>query len=72
MQAVVWFTIIYLLPTSGIHTAAGPKHGTHHWYPDLDYMRSTFGEGGKVNFIECIQSYKFQYGQVSIFNFKYI
>merc|ERR1712241_340770 len=34
-------------PFSGIHTAAGPKHGSHHWYPDLDYMRSTFGEGSK-------------------------
>jgi len=34
-------------PFSGIHTATGPKHGTHHWYPDLDYMRSTYGEGTK-------------------------
>ena len=53
--------IHYILLISGIHTATGPKHGTHHWYPDLDYMRTTYGEGTKVNFIECIQRHKFQY-----------
>ena len=63
MLAVVWFTIFCILLISGIHTATGPKHGTHHWYPDLDYMRSTYGEGTKVMFIERIQRYKFYYSQ---------
>jgi len=29
---------------SGLHTAAGAKNGAHHWYPDLDYHRMTYGE----------------------------
>ena len=33
---------------SGLHTACGPKNAAHHWYPDLDYLKSTYGEGTKV------------------------
>jgi len=28
---------------SGLHTAAGAKYGAHHWYPDMDYHRMTYG-----------------------------
>jgi len=42
---------------SGIHTAAGPKHASHHWYPDLDYLRTTYGEGDK-DFLVPDEDYK--------------
>merc|ERR1712133_56897 len=28
-----------------LHTAAGAKHGAHHWYPDLDWHRQNVPEG---------------------------
>ena len=31
-----------------LHTAAGAKHGAHHWYPDLEYMRQNVPEGKQV------------------------
>jgi len=31
--------------SGGLHTAAGAKHGAHHWYPDLEYHRQVYGEG---------------------------
>jgi len=30
-----------------LHTAAGAKHGSHHWYPDLEFHKMTYGEGNK-------------------------
>ena len=35
--------------SGGLHTAAGAKHGAHHWYPDLEYHRQTYGGDGPVS-----------------------
>ena len=39
---ISWSSITF---SGGLHTAAGAKHGAHHWYPDLEYHRQVYGEG---------------------------
>ena len=38
----------FLYLSGKLHTAAGANHGSHHWYPDLEFHKMTYGEGNKV------------------------
>ena len=46
----------FLYLSGKLHTAAGANHGAHHWYPDLEFHKMTYGEGVKVRMFKYTKS----------------